>query len=51
MHGQIDNGIVDCISQTIQIEQILTPEQKREVDDLFYRHERELRALLKGFIK
>jgi Spy/CpxP family protein refolding chaperone len=50
MHGQIDNGIVDGFCQTVQIEQVLTPEQRREVEDLSFKHERELRALLKGFV-
>lgn len=46
MHGQI---VVDKY-QTIQIEQVLTPEQKTEVDNLFYKHEREMRSLLKSFV-
>jgi hypothetical protein len=50
MHGQLDNGIVDGFCQTVQIEQTLTPEQKQEVDDLFFKHERELRALLKSYV-
>ena len=47
MHGQIDNGI---ISQTVQIEQVLTQEQKNQVYDLNERHEREMRSLLRSFV-
>jgi Spy/CpxP family protein refolding chaperone len=50
MHGQIDNGVVDGICQTVQIEQVLTPEQKKEVDDLFFKHEREMRKLLRSLV-
>ena len=50
MHGQIDNGIVDMISQTVQIEQVLTQEQKKRVEDLNYKHEREMRKLLRSFV-
>ena len=50
MHGQIDNGIVDMIPQTVQIEQVLTQEQKKKVENLNYKHEREMRALLRSFI-
>jgi hypothetical protein len=45
MHGQIE---VDNY-QTIQIEQVLTPEEKAQVDDLLFKHEREMRKLLKSF--
>lgn len=51
MHGQIDNGIVDMISQTVQIEQVLTQEQKNQVYDLNERHEREMRKLLRSFVQ
>lgn len=51
MHGQIDNGIVDMISQTVQIEQTLTPEQKNQVYDLNEKHQREMRELLRGFVQ
>ena len=47
VHGQIE---VDNY-QTVQIEQLLTQEQKKQVDDLFFKHEREMRALLKGFVE
>jgi hypothetical protein len=50
VHGQLDNGIVDGICQSTQIEQVLTQEQKRKVDDLLTKHSREYRALLKGFV-
>lgn len=46
MHGQI---VVDDY-RTVQIDQNLTKEQKSQVDDLFYKHEREMRALLKSFV-
>jgi hypothetical protein len=53
MHGQIVKkeqyrGIY--LSGEVQIEQVLTQEQRREVEDLSFKHERELRALLKSFI-
>lgn len=50
MHGQIDNGIVDMISQTVQIEQVLTQEQKNQVYNLNEKHEREMRKLLRSFV-
>lgn len=54
MHGQVvkreEHGTF-YISGEVKIEQTLTPEQKKQVDDLFFKQERELRALLKGFIK
>lgn len=46
VHGQIR---LDGCDRTV--ERTLTPEQKREVDDLFFKHEREMRALLKGFVE
>ena len=46
MHGQIE---VDNY-QTIQIEQVLTPEEKSQVDDLLFKHEREMLSLLKSFV-
>jgi Spy/CpxP family protein refolding chaperone len=50
MHGQIDNGVVEGFCQTIQIEQVLTPEQKQLVEDLMFKQEREMRSLLKSFV-
>jgi hypothetical protein len=46
VHGQLST--ID--GQTQQIEQTLTPEQKCKVDDLFFKHEREMRELLKSFV-
>ena len=46
VHGQIAQSDYT----TIQIEQVLTPEQKNQVDDLFCKHELEMRALLKSFV-
>lgn len=51
LHGQLDNGVVDMISQTVQIEQVLTQEQKKLVEDLNYKQEREMRKLLRSFIQ
>ena len=51
MHGQIDNGQIDWLNQTVQIEQVLTRDEKDAVDQLLFKHEREFRTLLKGFIK
>lgn len=50
MHGQIDNGVVEGFCQTIQIEQVLTQEQKEKVYDLNFKHEREMRKLLRSFV-
>jgi hypothetical protein len=50
VHGQLDNGVVDGICQTVQIEQVLTQEQKNEVDDLLTKHSREYLALLRSFV-
>lgn len=47
LHGQI----AESDYTTVQIEQTLTQEEKNQVDDLFYKHEREMRALLRSFIK
>ena len=46
MHGQI----VDSISRSVEIEQVLTQEQKEQVYDLNEKHEREMRSLLRSFI-
>ena len=46
MHGQI----AESDYTTVQIEQTLTPEQKRQVDDLFFKHEREMQKLLRSFV-
>jgi hypothetical protein len=51
MHGQIDTGQIDWLNQTVQIEQVLTRDEKDAVDQLLFKHEREFRTLLKGFIK
>ena len=45
MHGRIMQN-----NREIEIEQILTQEQKNKVYDLNANHERELRALLRSFI-
>ena len=49
MHGQIvtQDGWLEV---TRQIEQALTPEQKKEVDDLFFKHEREMLKLLRSLV-
>lgn len=47
MHGQI----AESDYTTVQIEQVLTQEQKREVEDLNFKHEREMRALLRSFVQ
>lgn len=46
VHGQI----AESDYTTIQVEQVLTKEQKTKVDDLFFKQEREMRSLLKSFI-
>lgn len=52
VHGQIlefiHNRVV--LTQEKTIEQVLTQEQKREVDDLLTKHSREYRALLKSYV-
>ena len=50
VHGQLEKMQADGFLQNVKIEQTLTQEQKREVDDLLYKHERELRKLLRSFI-
>ncbi len=45
VHGQLR---LDGCDRTI--EQTLTPEQKKEVDDLIWKQEREMRKLLRGFV-
>ena len=56
MHGQIvkDGKWIPELNRhdivTVQIEQVLTQEQKELVEDLNYEHEREMRKLLKSFI-
>ena len=46
MHGQIaESGYT-----TVQIEQVLTQEQKNQVYDLNEKHEREMRKLLRSFV-
>lgn len=54
MHGQVTMEVRAgdyYMKQDVKIEQTLTPEQKQKVDDLFFRQERELRALLKSFVQ
>lgn len=46
MHGQIDVSNYT----TVQIEQVLTQEQKNQVYDLKEKHEREMRKLLRSFV-
>lgn len=53
MHGQIvqkqqHEGFY--ISGEVQIEQVLTQEQKEKVYDLNFKHGREMRSLLKSFV-
>ena len=55
VHGQIleyknthNNAVMTPKEKTI--EQVLTQEQKREVDDLLTEHSREFKALLKSFV-
>jgi hypothetical protein len=50
MHGQIDNGPMDWLNQTVRIEQVLTRDQKDEVDELLFKHEREMLRLLRSFV-
>ena len=50
MHGQIDNGQIDWLNQTVRIEQVLTRDQKDEVDELLFKHEREMLRLLRSFV-
>lgn len=49
MHGQIQDG-EGWVYETNVIEQILTKEQVREVEDLMFKHRRELLALMKGYV-
>ena len=51
MHGQLEKMRADGFLRNVQIEQTLTPDQKKQVDDLFFKHEREMRALLRGFVE
>lgn len=56
LHGQIaeDGEWIPALNRheivTVQIEQTLTPEQKRQVDDLLFKHEREMREILRSFV-
>lgn len=56
IHGQIvkDGDWIPELNRhdivTVQIEQTLTQEQKKQVDDLFFKQEREMRKLLRSFI-
>lgn len=47
MHGQIVDPI---FLRSVEIEQVLTQEQKEQVYDLNEKHEREIRSLLRSFI-
>lgn len=53
MHGQVikreQHGDFR-MSGEVQIEQVLTQEQKELVEDLNFKHEREMRALLRSFV-
>ena len=57
VHGQIvkDGEWIPAINRheivTVQIEQTLTPEQKKQVYDLNEKHEREMRKLLRSFVE
>lgn len=46
MHGQI----AESDYTTVQIEQVLTQEQKELVEDLNFKQEREMRKLLRSFV-
>lgn len=50
IHGQVQDGENWRTHKTDIIEQILTKEQVREVEDLMFRHRRELLKLMKGYI-
>lgn len=52
LHGQINNGIIDAfgVGNSQSVEQVLTQEQRREVEDLSFKHEREMRKLLRSFV-
>lgn len=53
MHGQIvKKALYDNLYMLgeNEIEQILTKEQVREVEDLVFRHRRELLTLMKGYV-
>jgi hypothetical protein len=53
MHGnvQIEVRAGDYyMKQDMRVEQELTQEQKQLVEDLMFKHEREMRRLLKGFV-
>jgi len=51
MHGQIvaKKQYEDMTGET-EVEQILTKEQVRGVEDLMFRHRRELLTLMKGYV-
>lgn len=54
MHGQVlakeQHGSF-YICGPVQIEQVLTQEQKKQVEDLSSKQEREMRKLLKSFVE
>mgnify|MGYP003441354063 CR=1 FL=1 len=51
MHGRVTVGRdnLGCIKER-EVEQVLTDEQKRAVEDLEIKHRSELRRLLKSFV-
>jgi hypothetical protein len=50
VHGQIVK-LDGWLEVTHQIEQVLTPEQKKEVDDLIFKQSEEMFALLRSFVE
>lgn len=53
MHGQVvKKAVYDNLYMLgeNEIEQILTKEQVREVEDLMFKHRRELLTLMKGYV-
>lgn len=53
LHGQIVKEIRQgdfYMNKEVRIEQVLTQEQKELVEDLNFKQEREMRALLKTFV-
>lgn len=50
MHGQIVAKKQYDLTGETEVEQILTKEQVREVEDLMFRHRRELLTLMKGYV-
>lgn len=52
LHGRVVDGVDEyrCTKER-EIEQVLTPEQKAAVEDLSFKHEREMRKLLRSFVE